>query len=333
MTHLRQALLTGGAILGAICLLAALGAVVLDVRPMVFRSGSMSPTIPTGALALVHRAKADDISRGDVVTVAAADGSRVTHRVVEVTVVQGVATLRMRGDANELADPEAYQVTQADRVLGAVPKLGYAVGWLTTVPGRFALGIYGAFLLLVLHRPHAPSRAHAARAGQAPGRRRASKPRARTRTRIITVGALVALGGSLQVTHASHGWAAWTDSATVTGTTLGAHAVLPPTPVTCTGGGLLAPLTYSWPTKNPRYTYRAQLVDSTGTVLRTDIIPESGQGAYAVTYAGPDLPAGDFTVRVSSFLTGSTTWTSATTTSAAGSKVAVVLVGLMTACS
>ena len=330
MTHLRQALLTGGAILGAICLLAALGAVVLDLRPMVFRSGSMSPTIPTGALALVHRVDAADISRGDVVGVIAADGSRVTHRVGEVRVAQGVATLRMRGDANEVADAETYQVTEADRVLGAVPRLGYVVGWLTTGPGRFGLGVYAAFLLLVLLRPHGPSSPQAARAGQAPGRRRAATPR--PRARVVGVATLLALVGSLELTHASPGWAAWTDAAVVTGTTLGTHVVLPPTSVNCTGGGLLAPLTYSWPSKDPRYTYRAQLVDSTGTVRRTDIVPESGQSSYGVTYAPGDLPDGSFTVRVSSSLTGSTTWASTTTTSAAGTKVAVLFVGLTTAC-
>lgn len=331
MTRLRQALLTGGAILGAVCLLAALGAVVLDVRPMVFRSGSMSPAIPTGALALVHRVDADDISRGDVVGVTAASGSRVTHRVVAVTVAQDVASLRMQGDANEAADPETYRVTHADRVLGAVPRLGYAVSWLTTDAGRFALGAYGAFLLLVLIRPHAPPRALAERARQAPARRRPVKPR--TRARVVGLAALVALGGSLELTHPSHGWAAWTDSVAVADATLGAHALQPPSSVGCTGGGLLASLTYTWPSTDPRYTYRARLVDSAGTVRRTDVVPESGQGTYSVTYAEGDLPAGSFTVRVSSFLTGSTTWTSATSTSHPGSKVSVIFVGLTTSCA
>lgn len=329
MTRLGQALLSGGAILGALCLLAALGAVVLDVRPLVFRSGSMSPSIPTGALALVHRVDAGDISPGDVVGVTAADGSRVTHRVVDVTVVHDVATLRMRGDANEQADLEPYRVTQADRVLGAVPRLGNAVGWLTTGPGRVALGMYGAFLLLVVLRSEAPPRTHVVRREQTPGRRRGDSPR--PRARIIAVLALVALGGTLELTLASNVWAGWTDSA-VTGTTLRAHAVLPPTSVSCSGGGLLAPLTFSWPSEDPRYTYQALLVDSSGTVLRTDIVPESGQSGYSVTYAADDLPVGSFTVRVSSFLTESTTWTSTTATSHAGSKVAVLFVGVTTAC-
>ncbi|MFC7359735.1 hypothetical protein [Nocardioides astragali] len=151
--------------------------------------------------------------------------------------------------------------------------------------------------------------------------------------RATCVATLLALGGSLFVSQASASWAAWTDSAAVSGATLGAHEVLPPTTVDCDGTGVLVPLTFSWPSKDPRYTYRAQLVDSSGAVRRTDLVPESGQGSYSVTYAAGDLPAGSFTVRVSSFLTGSTTWTSATAASHPGSKVSVLFVGLVTACS
>jgi hypothetical protein len=47
-----------------------------------------------------------------------------------------------------------------------------------------------------------------------------------------------------------------------------------------------------------------QLVNSTGTILRTDEIPESGQTNYSITYAAGDLRNGNFTVRVTSDLTG-----------------------------
>lgn len=141
--------------------------------------------------------------------------------------------------------------------------------------------------------------------------------------------AAMALVGALQLTQADPIWAAWIDSASVTGTTLAAHTVVPPASVSCTGAGVLAPLTFSWPSRDPRYTYRAQLVDSTGTVRRTDVVPESGQSAYAVTYAAEDLPNGAFTVRVTSYLTASTTWGSSTSTSAAGTRTVL----LATACA
>lgn len=140
--------------------------------------------------------------------------------------------------------------------------------------------------------------------------------------------AAMALVGALQLAHSDPSWAAWIDSASVTGTTLAAHTVVPPASVSCAGSGLLAPLTFSWPSTDPRYTYQAQLVDSGGTVRRTDVIPESGQSAYDVTYVAADLPNGDFTVRVTSYLTASTAWSSSTSTSAAGTMTVL----LATAC-
>ena len=81
----------------------------------------------------------------------------------------------------------------------------------------------------------------------------------------------------------------------VTGTDLSAHAVMPPIPLDCEGGGLFAPLTYSWPSKDARYTYRVQVVDATSTVRWTDEIPEPGQTNCSITDAAGDLPNGNFT--------------------------------------
>lgn len=99
-----------------------------------------------------------------------------------------------------------------------------------------------------------------------------------------------------------------------------------------TGLILLTPLTYSWPARDPRYTYRAQLVASTGTVLKTDVVLESAKSTYSVTYAPGDLPFGDFTVRVSSYLSASPAWTSTAYASAAGRKANLTL-GLTTTCA
>ena len=45
---LRELLLTTGAVIGAICLLAAVGSVTFGLQPLIFRSGSMEPAIGTG---------------------------------------------------------------------------------------------------------------------------------------------------------------------------------------------------------------------------------------------------------------------------------------------
>ena len=155
-----------------------------------------------------------------------------------------------------------------------------------------------------------------------------------SRCRALLTGAAVLGAGCLLAAHPAVGWAAWTDSVPVASTTLAAHTVLPPASVTCSPNGLilLTPLTYSWPARDPRYTYRVQLVDSTGAVLKTDVVPESGASTYSVTYAPGDLPFGNFTVRVSSYLTGSPTWTSTTYASAPGRKANLTL-GLTTTCA
>jgi signal peptidase I len=147
----RQGLLTGGAVLGVLCILLTIGAAVLGVRPLVFESGSMSPTIDTGALAISHDVDAASLRAGQIVSVPTGTGERVTHRIVQVVRDgSGTAELELRGDANEVSDAHTYRVTHADRVLFDIPLAGYAVGWLVGPVGLFLLGLYVAFLLSVL---------------------------------------------------------------------------------------------------------------------------------------------------------------------------------------
>src|SRR5699024_11365969 len=54
---------------GALCLVLAVLAVVFDIGLIMFRTGSMSPTIPAGSVAVVRQIDAEQIEVGDVVTV------------------------------------------------------------------------------------------------------------------------------------------------------------------------------------------------------------------------------------------------------------------------
>lgn len=140
--------LTITAILGSICIVATVAAVVLDVRPLVFRSGSMSPAIDTGALAVARTVDVDDLKVGDVVSVLDAQGVRITHRVRNVTVRDGTATLVLKGDANAAVDAEPYVVTTADRVLFDIPRAGYVVSWMSGPVGVFLGGLLVGGILL-----------------------------------------------------------------------------------------------------------------------------------------------------------------------------------------
>jgi signal peptidase I len=149
--------LTLTAVLGTLCLLGTLVAPLLGIRPLIFTSGSMSPAIPAGSLALAKTTGADDLQVGDIVTVPL-NGNYVTHRIVEITHGPGRATLLLRGDGNKVNDAAAYPVTEVPRTFVSVPRLGTFVAWFSHAPGVYVLAAWVALVLGTLRRgaPEAP---------------------------------------------------------------------------------------------------------------------------------------------------------------------------------
>lgn len=138
--RLREAALTTGAVLGCACLALVLLGAVLDATLVVFKTGSMAPTMPTGALAAVRQVDARDVGVGDVVTVTREGRLPITHRVVQAApdpAVPGGARLVLRGDANSSVDPAPYDVTRVGRVVWALPHLGT---WVEAAQRPVALG-------------------------------------------------------------------------------------------------------------------------------------------------------------------------------------------------
>jgi signal peptidase I len=302
----RQVALTVGAVLGTLCILVTLAAVVLDVRPLVFRSGSMSPTIGTGALALAHRVDGPELEVGQVVSVPTRSGERVTHRIQSVQHDGDRATLVLKGDANRAPDAEPYVVTHADEVVFSVPWLGYAAGWLAGPVGLFVLGLYAAFLVSVIVRPGtARSRAggrHSAAAGVS------------TLTLLVAAG-LVA--GTTLHARTTPTMAAWSDPATVSGTTTTAYTVPAPDGSSC---ALLTPgstssrgvnLTWPTPTKGTSYT-----TSVTGITATRSLVTVGSNQQLQVRY-NPGTSANQSkiaTVTATPNLTATTSWTGPTTT-------------------
>lgn len=114
-----------------------------------FRTGSMSPTMPHGAIAVTIPVTAADLAVGDVVTVQRAGASMpVTHRIVSISDVEeqpanaadiraaapgsgppdlGSADARqlvLQGDANDETDRLPYAITDAHKVVFSLPHLG-----------------------------------------------------------------------------------------------------------------------------------------------------------------------------------------------------------------
>lgn len=130
---MRTTLLNIAAVGGAVCIVAVVGAVLFNVSLIMFSTGSMSPTIPAGSLAVVRQVPASTIEVGDVVTVDRAGKLPITHRVQTIRPGQGGARIiTMKGDANPRPDPRPYVVTTVRTVVVSVPHLGYVVGRIST---------------------------------------------------------------------------------------------------------------------------------------------------------------------------------------------------------
>ena len=150
-TVVGEVLLTVGAVLGAICIVAAAAAFFFGFRIVLFGSGSMSPTIPQGAAAVVLRTPAGDIAVGDIVTVDRTGELPVTHRVVAIEEIPGATDARritLRGDANPIDDPSPYDVTSVGRVVVAVPGMASAIAAVSKAPVLIGATVFAAGLVL-----------------------------------------------------------------------------------------------------------------------------------------------------------------------------------------
>lgn len=120
-----ELLLTTAAIGGAVCIILAALAFFGGFSLMLFKTGSMSPTIPAGSVALVQKISADELHVGDIITVDRPGALPITHRITRIdpgsSPQERIITLR--GDANATDDPIPYPLTEARIVRGSVPHL------------------------------------------------------------------------------------------------------------------------------------------------------------------------------------------------------------------
>lgn len=128
LSHLSDALLSGLSFAGVLCIIAVICAFAFNITLIMFKTGSMSPTIPTGSLAIVQDKSVADIRVGDVITVDRPSQLPVTHRVTSIEPTSpGIYSLRMKGDANDSEDAQPYEVSEVRKVLWSTPGLGYIV--------------------------------------------------------------------------------------------------------------------------------------------------------------------------------------------------------------
>lgn len=182
--------------------------VLLGWSLVLFKTGSMAPTYPTGAAGISVPVTADQIETGDVVTVPRAEGGLpVTHRVVSVDdpgTGDGSRELVLQGDDNANPDREVYTVTEAEKVVVGAPYVGYGVTILAQPKTLAILTAAMAALTVWVFWPRAETSDAVAgevmgeAAGEEPAERPAEGPVGTERERV-----LVPTSGDAQPTRAT----------------------------------------------------------------------------------------------------------------------------------
>jgi len=129
---LGDMLLWVAAAAGAVCVALAVFAFTANITLIMFSTGSMTPAIPTGSVAVVQRIPASEIHIGDVVTVDREGKLPITHRVtsIEPGATDDERVITMRGDANADEDPFPYTVTSVRVVLFSIPGIATVIAGL-----------------------------------------------------------------------------------------------------------------------------------------------------------------------------------------------------------
>ncbi|WP_231495884.1 signal peptidase I SipW [Paucisalibacillus sp. EB02] len=114
-------------------------------------SGSMDPTFNTGSI-IVNKLVGSDTTykKGDIITFQQ-DGNLITHRIVDVMIVNGNQLFQTKGDNNNAADSDYVQMQNiVGKYTGfTIPMMGYVIGFATSKLGS-ALLLFIPGLLIVL---------------------------------------------------------------------------------------------------------------------------------------------------------------------------------------
>jgi signal peptidase len=125
----------------------------LGVDLLSVASGSMEPTIPVGSVVFEKSVDITTIQPGDIIMYKSHDvpGSVVTHRVVEVTVLDGDRAFRTKGDANNSFDLELVPSSNVTgRILFHLPYLGYLSQSIRTRQGWLLIVIIPATIFILI---------------------------------------------------------------------------------------------------------------------------------------------------------------------------------------
>jgi signal peptidase len=135
----------------------ALGLLAISIGPrflpyqaLVVRSGSMSPTIPTGSVVFYRKVTASKVKVGDVIVFdkPGQQNEKVTHRVFKISNGPTGRYFTTKGDANGAPDDWRVPAVGTGWVANFhVPTLGYVLADLQSTTARLLLLVIPALLL------------------------------------------------------------------------------------------------------------------------------------------------------------------------------------------
>jgi signal peptidase len=146
-----------GGIVVAVITIVIIGLLAITVGPrflpyqaLVVRSGSMSPTIPTGSVVFYRKINSNSVKVGDIIvfTKPGQPGVKVTHRVYKIGIDTSGRYFTTKGDAN--ATPDDWRVPAVGTGWIAVfhiPVIGYVLYDLESTLARLLLLLVPALLL------------------------------------------------------------------------------------------------------------------------------------------------------------------------------------------
>ncbi|MGH8979658.1 MAG: signal peptidase I [Acidimicrobiales bacterium] len=152
------------AVIVAALLFVDVGPRLFSYQALVVRSGSMSPTIPTGSVVLYHKEAASDLKVGNVIVFTEpGTPTMITHRIFAIRSGATGKYIQTKGDAN--AYPDDWRVPDKGTGWEAfwhVPVVGYILwgiqtGWTRVLLIVVPAALLGALALFDFRRERRPS--------------------------------------------------------------------------------------------------------------------------------------------------------------------------------
>lgn len=120
---------TAIALIGLIAVWSSTG--LLGFTPTIIASGSMTPTMDPGDIAIVAKVPTDTIKPGDIIQYITPDMT-VIHRVIDIGGSENSKVFVTKGDANNAPDDPVLQNQVLGKVVFTIPKLGWVSVYLKT---------------------------------------------------------------------------------------------------------------------------------------------------------------------------------------------------------